>query len=124
MGTGLVIFALYNLALGLFMVVAPGPFFELIGPFGERNDHYTRDTATFSLALGVATAVAVRMRRWRTPVLAVLAVEFVLHAANHLVDIDAAREEVVGWVDFALLALGAVIAIYLAIRAWREERAA
>jgi hypothetical protein len=123
-GTGLVVFALYNLALGLFMVVAPGPFFELIGPFGERNDHYTRDTATFSLALGVATAVAVRARRWRTPVLAVLAVEFVLHAANHLVDIDAAREEVVGWVDFALLALGAVIAIYLAIRAWREERAA
>jgi hypothetical protein len=122
-GAGLVIFALYNLSLGLFMVVAPGSFFELIGPFGERNDHYTRDTATFGLALGVATAIAVRLRRWRAPVLAVLALQFILHAVNHLVDIEAARPQAVGPVDFALVALGAVVATSLAVRAWREEGA-
>jgi hypothetical protein len=121
-GVGLGAFALYNLALSLFMVVAPGAFFELIGPFGERNDHYTRDNATFGLALGVAALIAVRVRSWRLPVLAVLAVQFALHAVNHLVDISAAQPQVVGPVDFALLTLGAILAVLLAVRARREQR--
>jgi hypothetical protein len=121
-GVGLGAFALYNLALSLFMVVAPGAFFELIGPFGERNDHYTRDNATFGLALGVAALIAVRVRSWRLPVLVILAVQFSLHAVNHLVDISAAQPQVVGPVDFALLTLGAILAVLLAVRARREQR--
>lgn len=121
-GVGLGAFALYNLALGLFMLIAPGAFFELIGPFGERNDHYTRDNATFGLALGVAALIAVRVRSWRLPVLVVLAVQFSLHAVNHLVDITAAQPQVVGPIDFALITLGAVLAVFLAVRAHRERR--
>jgi hypothetical protein len=119
---GLVGFGVYNLALGALMVGAPGLFFEVIGPFGERNDHYTRDTATFSLALGAITLIAVRRSSWRAPVLAVLAIQFTLHALNHLVDIDAARPAAAGPVDFALVTLGAVLASLLAVRALREER--
>ena len=118
---GLLAFGVYNLALGALMVVAPGFFFEAIGPFGERNDHYTRDTATFSLALGAITLVAVRRVSWRVPVLAVLAVQFTLHAVNHLVDIDAARPAAAGPIDFALITLGAVLASLVAVRAVREE---
>ena len=121
-GVGLAAFALYNLALSLFMVIAPGAFFELIGPFGERNDHYTRDNATFGLAVGTAALIAIRLRSWRLPVLVVLAVQFSLHALNHLVDISAAQPELVGPIDFALLTLGALLAILLAVRAKREQR--
>ena len=120
---GLVVFGVYNLALGLFMIVAPGPFYELIGPFGPRNDHYTRDNATFALALGIAALVAVRMERWRVPVLVILAAQFALHALNHLVDIGAARPRSAGPIDFALITLGAIVAAALALRAWRRGRA-
>ena len=123
MALGLAAFAVSNLALGLFMVAAPGAFYELIGPFGERNDHYTRDNATFGVALGAAALLAVRLRPWRLPVLVILAVQFSLHAANHLVDIGAARPEVVGPIDFALIALGAGLATFLAVRARREHQA-
>ncbi|CAA9481584.1 MAG: hypothetical protein AVDCRST_MAG17-203 [uncultured Solirubrobacterales bacterium] len=118
---GLLAFGIYNLALGALMVVAPGLFFEVIGPFGTRNDHYTRDTATFSLALGAITLVAVRRASWRAPVLAVLAVQFTLHALNHLADINAARPPAAGPVDFALITIGALLASLLAVRAFREE---
>jgi hypothetical protein len=104
------------------MVIAPGAFFELVGPFGERNDHYTRDNATFGFALGAAALIAIRIRNWRLPVLVILAVQFSLHAVNHLVDISAARPALVGPIDFVLLTLGAMLAVLLAVRAKREQR--
>jgi len=121
-GIGLAVFGIYNLALGLLMVVVPGEFFRLIGPFGARNDHYTRDNATFGLAIGIAALIAVRRERWRVPVLIVLAVQFSLHAVNHLVDIDVAHSEWAGPLDFALITLGAALASVLALRAAREQR--
>jgi hypothetical protein len=120
-GAGLLVLGVYNLSLGALMAAAPGFFFEVIGPFGERNDHYTRDTATFGLALGATALIAVRRASWRASVLALLAVQFTLHALNHLVDIDAARPAAAGPIDFALITLGAVLAGVLAVRAWREE---
>ena len=59
--------AAYHLALGLLMVVAPKVFFEQIGPFGVRNDHYIRDVATFYLAFGAGLALAVRRPRREPP---------------------------------------------------------
>ncbi len=57
-----------------------------------QNDHYLRDTATFNLAFGAALAVAVKRRQtWRTPVLCCVALQFALHAINHLADIGAAQ---------------------------------
>ena len=48
----------------------PGFFFDEIGPYGARNDHYMGDLATWYLALGAVALVAVRRARWRVPVLA------------------------------------------------------
>ena len=73
------------------MVFAPHTFFTSIGPFGVQNDHYLRDTATFNLAFGVSLAIAYRRVAWRTPMLCCVALQFALHAINHLADIGAAH---------------------------------
>jgi len=110
---GLLVFAAYHLALAVWMALSPRSFFTAVGPFGVRNDHYIRDTATFEAALGVGLAVAVRRPAWRVPLLAVLAVQFALHSVNHLVDIGAAHPAWTGYVDFASLAASTALLLWL-----------
>jgi hypothetical protein len=116
---GLAVLGLSQLGLGLWMIVDPGSFFEYLGAFGTRNDHYIRDNATWNLALGAAALVAVRRVRWRVPVLALALVQFALHAINHFVDVDEAHASTSGWGDaVSLVAGGALIAglLWLAAR--------
>jgi hypothetical protein len=115
---GLLALGLYQLALGLFMILAPGTFFTEVGPFGPRNDHYIRDNATWELALAAAALVAVARLSWRVPVLAIAAVHYALHAVNHLVDVGEATPAWVGVADLVLLALGAGLLAVL----WRRAR--
>jgi hypothetical protein len=121
---GLWLLAAYNLALGIWMTASPHSFFTALGPFGGRNDHYIRDNATFSLALGVTMLVALRRRGWAAPLLAFSALQFGLHAANHLNDIDAAHPGWIGPFDFALLAASAVVLALLCRYALAGERGA
>ncbi len=109
----------YQLALGLLMTVAPGPFFDAIGPFGARNDHYIRDMASWELALAAVAFVAARRPSWRMPVLCVAAVHFALHALNHLVDVDEAVPRSVGPLDLVSLSVAAVVLVWLWRRAAR-----
>lgn len=111
---GLIAFSAVNLALAAMLAFAPHAFFEDIGPYGARNDHYMRDIATFYAAIGIAGLIAVRRSSWRTPVLWLLAIEYGLHAINHLVDIDSAHSSWLGPANFASLAVGAVALVWLA----------
>lgn len=77
------------------MAVAPGSFFEYVGPFGPQNDHYIRDNASFSVALGL----------------------------SHLVDIGEADPDYYGPVEFALLFVGAVVLTATLVLATRESDA-
>lgn len=122
-GLGLIQFGAVELALGIWMVVSPHSFYTALGPFGIRNDHYTRDAATFELALGAMLLVALRRRAWAGPLLALTALQFGLHAINHLNDIDAAHPRWVGYFDFFLLALGAIALALLARLALTAPRA-
>jgi hypothetical protein len=115
---GLIALGLYQLALGLFMVVAPGTFFSELGPFGPRNDHYIRDNASWELALAAGALAAVAWRSWRVPVLALAAVHYALHAINHLVDVDKATPAWIGVADLVLLVIGAGLLVAL----WRRAR--
>jgi hypothetical protein len=120
----LVLFGLTTLGLGLFMAVAPGTFFDTLGPFGSRNDHYTRDNASFNLANGALLLAAAGRPSWRTPALAFTTLQWFLHMINHLVDIGDAEPGWVGVFDAVSLGLGLAIlasALLLTARADRIE---
>jgi hypothetical protein len=115
---GIAAFALYHLALALFMAAFPHSFFANVGPFGTRNDHYIRDTATFSAAIGAGLAVALRRPSWRVPALAITTLQFALHSVNHLVDISKAHPAWNGYFDFfSLLAATLLLAWLLRLAA-------
>ncbi len=118
----LAIIGAYQLALGLLMVVAPGTFFEEIGPYGVQNDHYIRDAATFTLALGLVLLIAAWRPRWRVAAIAGALFQYVLHSINHLVDIGEAEPERLGPVNFVLLALGAGLLGWMFVAAARADR--
>lgn len=117
--TILLVLAIYHLVLGAFMFFAPGAFYDTVGKFPPENHHYIKDVSTFYIALGVAFYVSVRYRSWRTPVLAFSALEYGLHAINHLVDVNEATSDLTGWFDFFALAALAIFFAALASFAWR-----
>jgi len=108
-----IVFALGQLVLGILLWVTPGFFYDEIGPFGARNDHYMGDVATFYLALGAVALVAVRRTSWRVPVLALALVQYALHSLNHLIDIGESDPGWVGPADFASLTLTAVLVAWM-----------
>jgi hypothetical protein len=110
---GLVLLAVYHLALALFMAIAPHAFYKYVGPFGARNDHYIRDTATYNGALAIAFAIALRRASWRVPVLAIAVVQFALHSVNHLLDIGSSHPAWNGYFDFFSLAAATLLLVWL-----------
>ncbi len=120
---GLSAFAVYHLALALFMALAPREFFTDVGPFGALNTHYIRDTATFNAAIGAALLIAVRRFSWRVPVLALTTLQFALHSLNHLIDIGRAHPTWNGYFDFFSLAAATLVLAWLLRVALLEEGA-
>jgi len=105
---GLAFLAAIQLVLALWMVADPGSFFDNVGGFGARNDHYLRDVATWELALGACAAIAVWRPGWRVPVLAFATIQFTFHALNHIGDAGDAVASTSGWFDAISLAVGAL----------------
>ena len=101
----LIVFAIGQLALGVALWLAPGFFHDEIGPYGARNDHYMADLATFYLALGAVTLVAVQRASWRVPVLAFALIQYGLHSLNHLIDIGESDPSWLGPANFVSLLL-------------------
>ncbi len=99
----LVVFGVTQIATGLLLWITPGFFYEEIGPFGPRNDHYMGDLATFDLALGAVGLASVRQVSWRVPVLAFALVAYALHSLNHLIDVGEADPSWVGPADLTLI---------------------
>jgi hypothetical protein len=118
----LAVFGGVQLVLGVLLWATPGFFFDEIGPYGVRNTHYMGDLATWYLALGAATLVAVRDVRWRVPVLAVALIQNTLHVVNHLIDIGDADPEWLGPVNFVSLALTSVLLAWMLMVARQQVR--
>ncbi|BBZ10001.1 hypothetical protein [Mycobacterium branderi] len=102
-------FGVYSTLLGLFMLVAPGTFFETLGAFGPRNDHYIFDNASFELPLGLLLLAAVRRRTWQVPALAFATLHWALHSLSHIIDTGHADGWLVGVLEFIGLALGTTL---------------
>jgi predicted anti-sigma-YlaC factor YlaD len=110
----LVVFGLYSVLLGLFMLVVPGTFFDTVGNFGARNDHYIFDNASFELPLGLMMLAAARWPSWRVPALAFATLHWALHALSHIIDPHHAAGESIGWLEAAgLVVTTALLAIAL-----------
>jgi hypothetical protein len=105
----LIAFAVAQLVIGLLLWLTPGFFFEEIGPYGVRNDHYMGDLATWYLASGVAVLAAVPRPAWRVPVLFLVAVQYALHSLNHLIDVGEADPGWLGPANLVALALATVL---------------
>jgi len=110
-----------QLATGLLMAIDPATFFERIGPYGAQNDHYIRDAASFTLALGMVLVIAAFRPRWRVAAIAGALFQYALHATNHLLDIGDADPESLGPTNFVLLALGAALLGWMFVTARRAE---
>ena len=112
----LIVFGVYSVVLGLFMLVAPGTFFDTLGNFGLRNDHYIFDNASFELPLGLMLLAAVRWSSWRVPALAFATLHWALHSLSHIVDPHHAAGESIGWLEAAGLVVTTVL-LAIALRA-------
>ena len=111
----LLVFGFYSVALGLFMIAAPGVFFNTLGAFGIRNNHYIFDNASFELPLGLLLLAALRWPSWRVPALAFATAHWALHAVSHLVDTNHRAGATIGWLEFAGLAISTG---WLALALW------
>jgi hypothetical protein len=118
---GLLLFGVPSLLLGVAMAFAPGAFFDLIGPYGPRNDHYIHDTASFQIALAALLLIALRRPSWRVPALTANAVQWGLHAISHVLDVGAAEPAWIGWFDLFATTTGTGLLIALAVLASRAH---
>jgi hypothetical protein len=118
---GLVVFGVYLVGIALFAIVAPGTFFEELGRFGPRNEHYIHDVAAFQGAIGLFMLAAVRRPVWWVPALIVASLQFGLHAISHLVDVGDADPEWVGIAELVGLTLATAVLVWLLVQASRPS---
>jgi hypothetical protein len=118
---GLVVFGVYLVGIALFAIVAPGTFFEELGRFGPRNEHYIHDVAAFQGAIGLFMLAAVRRPAWWVPALIVASLQFGLHAISHLVDVGDADPEWVGIAELVGLTLATAVLVWLLVQASRPS---
>ncbi len=110
----LAVIAAWHIVTGGMALVAPDTFFDQIGHYGIENSHYVGDVGAFMLAYGIAVAIAIWRASWRAPILWLGALWYGIHAINHVFDTGEAKSEERGWGDTLAIALGAVVAAWLA----------
>jgi hypothetical protein len=120
---GLLAVAGVQLITGLLLALTPGVFYDALADFGPRNEHDLRDMAAFYLASAVVLAIAAGRPSWRAPALALVGLQFALHAINHLVDVGDADPSWVGPFDLATLAIGGLLLGWLYRAAARDDAA-
>jgi uncharacterized membrane protein len=119
----LLVFGAAQIVLGLLLWLTPGFFYDSIGPYGPRNDHYMGDVATWYLALGAVALVAAGREAWRVPVLALAFVQYALHSLNHLIDVGEADPGWLGPANLASLVLTTVLLGWM-LQSARQEAGA
>jgi hypothetical protein len=119
----LIVFGLYGLTVGLFMMFLPGTFFDTLGTFGVRNDHYIFDNATFEIPQGLLLLAATRRMTWRVPAMAFTTVHWALHAISHIIGPHHGAGDLIGWLEAGgLVVTTAILAMALRATVIAERR--
>ena len=84
------LFALSNLANGVWMLVDPVHWYHNlpagVPDFGPLNEHFVRDIGCIFLILGAALAAGAYMPAWRLAACGLNAAFYLLHALVHVID--------------------------------------
>ena len=84
----LVVVGLAQLLPGLLAFFAPGAFYDALAGYPPRNDHFLRDLGSWQIALGAIALYGARRQAWRAPLLGLLALQYLLHAISHLINVN------------------------------------
>ena len=112
----LVVVGLAQLLPGLLAFLAPGAFYDVLAGFPPRNDHFLRDVGSWQIALGAIALFGARRPAWRQPLLALLALQYLLHGISHLVDVGDSDPAWQGPFALAVQVLGFVVLTALFLR--------
>jgi hypothetical protein len=108
--------AAFLLGSGLFALLAPEAFFQLVAIYPPYNRHFIHDIGAFMLGLGAGLALALVLSDALLVALGATAVGAVAHFASHLVDreLGGLPTDPVTFGVFALVVIGLTI--------WRVRR--
>lgn len=112
----LLVVGVTQLATGVLAFVAPGAFYDLVAGYPPENHHFLKDLGSWSVALGAVALYGARRADWRTPLLGLLAIQYLLHTVSHVID---AGDSDPGWHSTLALVtqgFGAVLLIALFLR--------
>lgn len=101
---------------GLLALLAPGVFYDLLGPYPPQNDHFIKDLGSWQIALGVAAFLGARRADWRVPILAILALQYGLHTVSHVIDVNGTDPSWNGPASLALEALATLVLLALLVK--------
>ena len=126
-GIVLAIFGAGNLANALWMLAAPGHWYENLPAgvphFGPLNEHFVRDIGCIFFLLGVVLVASIWKRELRVPAMVAAAAYSAAHALVHVY--DQARglfsPEHLS-VDIGPVYVSTLLLVVLAWKLWRDER--
>ena len=109
------------LGAGLWAMISPQSFFDVIATYPPYNRHLLHDIGAFLIGLGVATLVGIRSRDALVTGLAGVTAASVGHAVSHLVDEHLGGHDSDPWL-MSTLAVLLLVATAAAVRS-RVRRA-
>jgi hypothetical protein len=113
-----VVCAVFLLGSGLFAMLAPEAFFNLVALYPPYNRHFIHDIGAFMLGLGSGLALALILTDALLVALAATAVGSVAHFVSHLAD----RE--LGGLPSDPVTFGVFALVVVALTVWRLRRVA
>ena len=112
----LVVVGVTQVAAGLLAFLAPGAFYDLVAGYPPENGHFLKDIGSWSVALGAIALYGARRADWHVPLLGFLALQYVLHAISHLIDVSDSDPGWHGTFGLATQAFGAIVLLALFLR--------
>ena len=112
----LTIVGVTQVAIGLLAFLAPGAFYDLVAGYPPENHHFLMDIGSWNVALGAIALYGARRAEWRTPLLGLIGLQYVLHTIAHIVDVGDADPSWQGPFALVTQGLGAVVLLALFLR--------